>query len=260
GSALSYEDDDALARFGAKVLHRRTMERAAASDIRVRVLNSRRPDEPGTRIDASGAGDTSYAAVASRAGLALLDLTARGREANGSFASRALQALADARVTVIVGEVPKDRPTGAVDGGVKLEALGERASAFADVRVRSGLSAVCAVGGRLASDPRLVTSAFALLDDRRLHLVARPGGSSAIAVVVDDRDVHDLVARLPDSFTSAKPQAVASWASLRPRPPPRRRPLPVRRAASSSRDSARWAGRSRRCCRSRATRRRSSPS
>src|SRR5262249_58338987 len=99
GSALSYEDDDALARFGAKVLHPKTIEPAAARDIPVRVLNSRRPDEPGTRIDASGAGDTSYAAVASRAGLALLDLTARGREANGSFASPPLPALAHARVT-----------------------------------------------------------------------------------------------------------------------------------------------------------------
>ena len=208
-SALSYEDAETLATFGAKVLHPKTIEPAAARDIPVRVLNSRRPDEPGTRIGGSG-GDTRYAAVASRAGLALVELTALGREANGSFASRALQALADARVTVIVGEVHKDRVSVAVDGAADLTALRAQASGFADVNVKSGLSAVCAVGGRLASDPRLVTSAFALLDDRRLHLIARPGGSSALAVVVDDRDVHDLVVRLHDSFTSEPAQAVAS--------------------------------------------------
>jgi aspartokinase len=191
------------------VLHPKTIEPAAARDIPVRVLNSRRPNEPGTRIDGSGE-DAGYPAVASRAGLALLELTALGRGADGTFASRALQALADEHVTVIVGEVHKDRVTVAVDGGVDLEALRARAAGFADVSARNGLSVVCAVGARLASDPRLVTSAFALLDDRRLHLVARPGGSSALAIVVDDRDVHDLVARLHDSFTALPAQAVAS--------------------------------------------------
>ena len=208
-STLSYEDAETLATFGAKVLHPKTIEPAASRDIPVRVLNSRRPAEPGTRIDGSG-GDAGYAAVASRAGLALLERTARGRDADGAFASRALQALADARVTVIVGEVHQDRVTVAVDGGADLEGLHTRVSSFAEVGVRNGLSVVCAVGGRLASDPRLVTSAFALLDDRRLHLVARPGRSSALAVVVDDRDVHDLVARLHDSFTAEPAQAVAS--------------------------------------------------
>ena len=211
-SALSYEDAETLATFGAKVLHPKTIEPAAARDIPVRVLNSRRPSEPGTRIDASGASDDGFAAVASRAGLALLELTAHGR-GDHAFASRGLQALADARVTVIVGEIHKDRVAVAVDSGTDFDALRKLASAFADVQVRSGLSAVCAVGGRLANDPRLVTSAFALLDDRRIHLVARPGGSSALALVVDDRDVHDLVARLHDSFASDRArdaQAVAS--------------------------------------------------
>ena len=207
--ALSYDDAETLATFGAKVLHPKTIEPAAALDIPVRVLNSRRPAAPGTRIHGSDRGAGS-AAIASRAGLALVEFTARGRGANGGFASRALQALADAHVTVLVGEVHKDRITVAVDSAVDLEALRAQAASWADVVVTSGLSAVCAVGGRLASDPRLVTAAFALLDDRRLHLVARPGGSSALAVVVDDRDVPDLVARLHDSFTSAGAQAVAS--------------------------------------------------
>ena len=208
-AALSYEDAETLATFGAKVLHPKTIEPAAARDIPVRVLNSSRPGQPGTRIDGSG-GDAGYAAVASRAGLALLDLSARDRTGDGTFASRALQVLSEARVRVIVGEIHKDRVTVAVESGFDLDALRARVSGFADLSAKSGLSAVCAVGGRLASDPRLVTSAFALLDDRRLHLVARPGGSSALAVVVDDRDVHDLVARLHDTFTAAPAQAVAS--------------------------------------------------
>jgi aspartokinase len=124
-----------------------------------------------------------------------------------------MQALADAHVSVLLGEVHKGRVTVAVDHAVDLEALRAKVGEFADVDARSGLSAVCAVSDRLAHDPRLVTSAFALLDDRRIHLVARPGGSAALAVVIDEPDAHALVSRLHDVFAAnmfADRQAVAS--------------------------------------------------
>ena len=107
----------------------------------------------------------------------------------------------------------KGRLTVAVDHGVDVEAIRARVREFADVEARNGLTAVCAVGDRLARDPRLVTSAFALLHGRQIHLVARPGGASALAVVIDDHDAHDLVARLHDVFAAEAPaaeQAVAS--------------------------------------------------
>ena len=212
-AALSYEDAEILATFGAKVLHPKTIEPAAALDIPVRVLNSRRPGEPGTRIDGDGSGDTQYAAVASRTGISVVCLTARARRPDGGFAARALQALADAQVNVLVGEVHKGRLTVAVDHGVDLDSLRTRVGDFAEMEVRHGLSAVCAVGDRLARDPRLVTSAFALLDDRRIHLVARPGGSSALAVVIDERDAQALVARLHDVFAAEVVEARQAVAS-----------------------------------------------
>ena len=212
-AALSYEDAEILAMFGAKVLHPKTIEPAAALDIPVRVLNARRPGEPGTRIDSGGAGESAYAAVASRTGISVVSLTARARRPDDRFAARALQALADAQVSVLVGEIHKGRLTVAVDHPVDLEALRTTVGEFAEVEARSGLSAVCAVSDRLARDPRLVTSAFALLDDRRIHLVARPGGSAALAVVIDEPDAHALVSRLHDVFAAnmfADRQAVAS--------------------------------------------------
>ena len=115
---LSYEDAEILATFGAKVLHPKTIEPAAARDIPVRVLNSRRPTEPGTRIDGANAGGADYAAVAARANVTLLQVTARDRRPNPGFAARALQALTDAHVGVLVGEVHTGRLTVAVDHAV----------------------------------------------------------------------------------------------------------------------------------------------
>jgi aspartokinase len=212
-SALSYEDAETLATFGAKVLHPKTIEPAATLDIPVRVLNSRRPDEPGTRIDATGSREEGYAAVASRAGVCLVQIIARAKRPERAFAARALQALADAHVGVLLGEVHKGRLTVAVDHNVDVDAIRARVCDFADVEARNGLSVVCAVGDRLARDPRLVTNAFALLDGREVHLVARPGGASALAVVIDADGAHELVARLHDAFAGEPParrEAVAS--------------------------------------------------
>jgi aspartate kinase len=49
---LTFHEAYDLARFGAKVLHWGTLEPAAEQDIPVRVLNSRRPGNPGTTITA----------------------------------------------------------------------------------------------------------------------------------------------------------------------------------------------------------------
>jgi aspartate kinase len=198
-SALSYEDAETLATFGAKVLHPRTIEPAASREIPVRVLNSHRPAAPGTRIDALGESGR-FTAVSSRGGLCLLELTARDRSDPAGFSARALQGLADANVNVVLGEVHRDRVSVAVDRAFDLAAVTARVGGFAHVRSRDGLSAVCAVGEQVASDPRAVAGALALFQDGPIHLVARPGGASAFAVVVDDRHAHTMVARLHASF------------------------------------------------------------
>ena len=199
---LSYEDAETLARFGAKVLHPKTMEPAAARSIPVCVRNSRRPGEPGTRIDALGAEDGTHAAVASRDGLSLVQMTPRGRGGEGAFAVRALQSLTDANVTIVLGEIHGDRLLVAVDRAFDLDAFRARVGGFAEVRMRDGLAAVCAVGDRLATDRGLVTGALRVLADRPVHLVSRPGGSASFAVLVDGGDAHTLVARLHDWFSA----------------------------------------------------------
>jgi aspartate kinase len=173
---LSYEDAETLATFGAKVLHPKTMEPAASREIPVRVRNSQRPALPGTRIDGSGAETACYTAVTSRGGLCLVEFTARARPAPSGFGARVLQALEDAGIPIVVGEVHRDRVNIAIDVSIDCDALRARVDEFAEVRARHGLSAVCAVGDRLAT---------------------------TIVVVVEDRHAHAIVARLHDSLVES---------------------------------------------------------
>jgi aspartate kinase len=181
---LSYEDAETLARFGAKVLHPKTIEPAASREIPVRVLNAQRPASPGTRIDGSGVDPAGYAAVTSRNGLCLVEFTPRERPAPSGFAARVLQALDDADVEIVVGEVQRDRVSVAVDTTIDADALRARVGEFAEVRAREGLSVVCAVGDRLA------TQFVVVVEDRHAHaLVARLHAS-----LVEDVDVPEEMA------------------------------------------------------------------
>jgi aspartate kinase len=211
--SLSYEDAGTLATFGAKVLHPKTIEPAASRDIPVRVLNSQRPAEPGTRIDALGGDASGCTAIASRGGLCLLELTARHRWAAVGFSARALQCLADGNVNVVLGEVHRDRVSVAVDRTFDVEAVTSRVAAFAHVRVRHGLSAVCAVGEPVATDPRAVMRALALCHDGPIHLMARPGGASAFAVLVDEEHAPMMVVRLHAAFIPESVEAREGVAS-----------------------------------------------
>ena len=86
-----------------------------------------------------------------------------------------LQALEDAQISIIVCEVHRDRVSVAVDGSCDPAAVRARVEAFAELRSRDGLSAVCAVGDRLPKP---------------------------FVMVVDDRDAHAIVTRLHDSFAA----------------------------------------------------------
>ncbi|HEX4564989.1 MAG TPA: aspartate kinase, partial [Vicinamibacterales bacterium] len=173
--ALSYEDAETLATFGAKVLHPRTIGPAASREIPVRVLNSHRPGSPGTRIDGSAGDVTGYTAVSSRAGLSMLEFTALDGSAPRGFAARVLQALEEERITILVCEVHRARVCVAADGTFDSDALRTRVEAFAELRSRNGLSAVCAVG----------------------DLLPKP-----FVMVVEDRHAHAIVTRLHDSFAA----------------------------------------------------------
>jgi len=184
-AALSYEDAETLATFGAKVLHPKTIAPAASRDIPVRVLNSHRPSSPGTRIDGSAADAPGHTAVVSRAGLCLIEFTSRDRRVAAGFGARVLQALEDEQVAVVLCEVHRDRVSVVVEGSCDGSALRARVDAFAELRSRDGLSAVCAVGDRLPKP---------------------------FVMVVEDSHAHAIVTRLHDSFAldSEERERVAS--------------------------------------------------
>lgn len=100
---LSYQEAEELAYFGASVLHPKTVAPLAARGIPLRIVNSLSPAEPGTRIvPRPSATRVRRPAIISTQGLSLVGVTGQGEGWSLHLASRALRALAEAGLDVMM--------------------------------------------------------------------------------------------------------------------------------------------------------------
>jgi aspartate kinase len=198
---LSYAEAHDLATFGAKVLHPGTIHPAEARGIPVRVLNSWRPEAVGTIIGSSTGVDVDpqLTAVASR-GVTLVEVTSRDSRAPEPFAARVFRELAHAGTSVVLADLCGNCLSVAVDESADLDGFRRSVGGFAEVRLRRGLAAVCAVGRGWSLEPRLIRDALVALGDTPVFIVARPSESSPLAFVVAKADAESTMKRLHDGL------------------------------------------------------------
>jgi aspartate kinase len=208
---LSYAEAHDLATFGAKVLHPGTIHPAEARNIPVRVLNSRRPEAGGTIIGSSTDVDVDprLTAVAFR-GVTLVDVTSRDTRAPEPFAAKVFRELTHTGTPVVLADLCGNCLSVAVDESADLDGFRRNVGGFAEVRLRRGLAAVCAVGRGWSPEPRLIRDALVALGDTPVHIVARPSESSVLAFVVNKADAESAMTRLHDAFLFESSAAAAS--------------------------------------------------
>ena len=100
---LSYQEAEELAYYGASVLHPKTVSPLAARGIPLRITNSMQPDHPGTLIVSQPEADRErLPAIISTQGLSLVGVIGQGEGWSLQVASRALHALAEAGLDVLM--------------------------------------------------------------------------------------------------------------------------------------------------------------
>src|SRR5262249_59381359 len=101
---LSFAEASELAYFGAKVLHPATIQPAVARNIPVRILNSRRPEDPvGTLITRDRPPSASpLTAVASKTGVTVVDITSTRMLMAHGFLRRIFEVFEQHRISLDV--------------------------------------------------------------------------------------------------------------------------------------------------------------
>jgi aspartate kinase len=210
---LSFDEASELAYFGAKVLHPSTILPAVRRDIPVRILNSQRPEVPGTLVTRAPApGATGPAAIACKRGLVRIDITSTRMLMAFGFLRRVFEVFERTRTPVDVVTTSEVSVSVTIDDRRALDSIVSELAGFADVGCDEGVAIVCAVGEALRSDPALAARVLGALEGLPLLMVSQGGCRKNITVVVRDADVAAAMQRLHRRFFEADGATVAAAA------------------------------------------------
>lgn len=195
---LSFAEASELAYFGAKVLHPKTLQPAMERGIPVRILNTARPDEPGSVITAAAEPTDApwrVKSIASRKGVTAVTIVSTRMLAAHGFLARVFEVFG--RHHLVVDLVT----TSEVSISVTLDDVTRLGDALADlegigrVEVRGGLAVVAVVGEGAPTRVGLAGHVFTLLGGVGMGVEMISQGASRVnlSFVVREEDADRAV-------------------------------------------------------------------
>jgi aspartate kinase len=201
---LSFGEASELAYFGAKVLHPSTILPAVAADIPVRIVNSRRPEAPGTLITAKPpASDRPIVALACKRKITVVEVTSTRMLMAHGFLRRLFEVFERYRTSVDVVTTSEVSVSVTIDDNRRLEEITAALREFAEVNVEPDMAILCAVGENLRSDPAFAIRMLAGLEGVPLRMVSQAASRRNVTVVIRDADLMSAMSRLHDAWFAA---------------------------------------------------------
>jgi aspartate kinase len=198
---LSYAEAAELAYFGAKVLHPSTIHPAVERNIPVRILNSRKPDGPGTLITAEPSPDgDQLTAMAAKRDLTVVDITSSRMLMAYGFLRRVFEVFERFRTAVDVVTTSEVSVSVTVDDRRHLESIVEALSEFADVSIEGDMALLCAVGDRLRAEPAIASRVVRVLEEVPLRMISQAASRRNITVILRQTDLPHAMHRLHEEF------------------------------------------------------------
>jgi aspartate kinase len=200
---MSFAEASELAYYGARVVHPSTMVPAVRAAIPVRVLNTYKPDHPGTVIlEKAPRTRQTVKSIAHRGHLALITVTSSRMLLQHGFMAKLFDVFG--RNEVVIDMVATSEVTVSLttdvrqDFGTAIEELCE----FADVEVEKGLAVVCMVGEGIRRSARVVPDMFDVLRDARVkqRMVSFAASNVNVSVLVAEKDVRRATRALHKRF------------------------------------------------------------
>jgi aspartate kinase len=202
---LSFAEACELAWYGGKVLHPHTLVPAMKKDIPVRVLNTFKPEHPGTAILAhpkEEPGTGPLKSIAFKRGQLIVSASSPRMTSGPGFLSRIFAAFARHEIDVdmiATSEVAVSATTGG-ERGVE-RAAAELSSEF-EMTVERGLTVICAVGDGIQSRPGVAADVFSAVGAAgvNVRMISQGASRNNVAFVVDDADAEKAVRALHERF------------------------------------------------------------
>ena len=200
---MRFDEAAELAHFGGRVLHPSTLLPAMEQNIPVRVLNTNRPDHPGTVIDRDGAGKTTgVTSVAYKERQAILTITSTGMLQQAGYLAGVFQVLAKWGVVVDVISTSEISVSLSTDRPDLLNQALPELEPFGACQVHTGKTILVVVGPDLSHQKGLGCDILGAAEKAGapIHMISVGLNSINFSMVIDDQDIAKVVPILHKSL------------------------------------------------------------
>ncbi|HTX41737.1 MAG TPA: lysine-sensitive aspartokinase 3 [Acidobacteriaceae bacterium] len=200
---ISFEEAAELAYFGAKVLHPATILPAVKKNIPVFVLNSRNPENGGTRITALAAHCRSpFKSIAVKKRLTIMDIVASRMLLSHGYLKAIFEVFDKHKCPVDMVSTSEVSVSLSVDSNEKLPAIAADLSKLADVKYEGRKALVCMVGENIRGQNGIAARVFQSVRHINLRMISQGASEINMSFMIEEDDAEEAVRSLHAEFFS----------------------------------------------------------
>lgn len=208
---ISFEEAAELAYFGAKVLHPATILPAVRKNIPVLVLNSRNPENEGTRITAVAPHCRSpFKSIAVKKRLTIIDVVANRMLMSHGYLKAIFDIFDKHKCAVDIVSTSEVSVSLTVDSNEKLPEIAADLSRFADVKYEGRKALVCLVGECVRGHNGIAGRVFTAVKDINIRMISQGASEINMSFMIEEDDATQAVQALHAAFfTEPDPEVFA---------------------------------------------------
>lgn len=206
---ISFDEAAELAYFGAKVLHPATVLPAKEQNISVRILNSRRPEAPGTKIVAQAVPCSNFLkSVACKKGVTIVNIRSTRMLGAHGFLRRIFEVFDRFETPVDMVSTSEVSVSLTVDNDTRLREICTELAPFTEVSIENDRAILCAVGDRIRETPGIGARVLGALKSVNVLMISQGASLLNLGVVVASQDLEKAAAAVHREFFTERDPAV----------------------------------------------------
>jgi aspartate kinase len=198
---ISFAEAAELAYFGAKVLHPATVVPAMERNIPVRILNSRRPEVPGTTIVSEAVPcRNAVKSIACKRKITLVNVHSSRMFMAHGFLRSIFEVFDRYQTSVDMIATSEVSVSLTIDNPEHLDRVCADLREFSEVSTEPDQAIVCLVGENIRYTPGVASRVFQALESTNIRMISQGASLLNLGVVVAEKDLRAAVQSLHAEF------------------------------------------------------------
>ncbi|MFC5861631.1 lysine-sensitive aspartokinase 3 [Acidicapsa dinghuensis] len=198
---ISFEEAAELAYFGAKVLHPATILPAVRRNIPVLVLNSKNPENEGTRIISLAPHCKSpFKSIAVKKRLSIIDVVASRMLMTHGYLKAIFDIFDKHQCPVDMVSTSEVSVSLTVDSTDKLPAIADDLGKLADVKYEGKKALVCLVGEDIRGQNGIAAQVFAAVKHVNVRMISQGASEINMSFMIEEEDAEEAIRSLHAAF------------------------------------------------------------